>query len=135
MTLSRLMTHNMSWRWRRPKRTPLCITGKNERIARALPVGNLQYYGQSHEDGVFVHIEVFEVRLKRIKCIYIRVAGAIYTSGLPEPPIFEIFGSSSRQIPAPAPTPTPSHSHSHSQRCGAGPFLTGSGSSFYKKEG
>ena len=82
------MTHNMSRRWRRPKRTPLCITAKNERIARALPVGNLQYYGQSHEDGVFVHKEVFEVRLKRIKCIYIRVAGAIYTSGLPEPPIF-----------------------------------------------
>ena len=39
--------------------------------------------------------------------------------GLPELPIFEISGSSSRQIPAPAPapapapTPTPTHSHSH----------------------
>ena len=33
--------------------------------------------------------------------------------GLPEPPIFEISGSSSRLILAPAPTPTPSHSHSH----------------------
>ena len=32
-------------------------------------------------------------------------------SGLPEPPIFEIFGSGYRQIPAPAPTPTPTHSH------------------------
>ena len=38
------------------------------------------------------------------------------TSGLPELPIFEIYGSgsSSRQIPAPGPTPTPSPSrHSH----------------------
>ena len=36
-------------------------------------------------------------------------------AGMPEPPIFEIFGSgsSSRQIQAPAPTPTPSHSQSH----------------------
>ena len=35
--------------------------------------------------------------------------------GLPEPPMFEIFGSSSWQIPAPAPTPThiPSPSPSH----------------------
>ena len=31
--------------------------------------------------------------------------------GLPEPPIFEISGSISRQIPAPAPTPSQSHSH------------------------
>ena len=28
-------------------------------------------------------------------------------AGLPEPPIFEISGFSSRQIPAPARTPTP----------------------------
>ena len=36
-------------------------------------------------------------------------------SGLPEPPIFEIFGSGYRQIPAPAPTPTPTPTHSHAQ--------------------
>ena len=30
-----------------------------------------------------------------------------FETGLPELPIFEISGSSSRQIPAPAPAPTP----------------------------
>ena len=36
----------------------------------------------------------------------------LLSSGLPEPPIFDISGSSSRQIPAPAPTPTPTNSQS-----------------------
>ena len=39
-------------------------------------------------------------------------------AGLPEPPIFEISGSSSRQIPAPAPISTHSHSHTYTHTIG-----------------
>ena len=67
-------------------------------------------------------------------CRYINCE-CVVQAGLPEPPIFEISGSSSRQIPAPAPilllplplplplvipghSHTHSHSHSHSQSLG-----------------